>query len=47
MLRLFGKTRELAVSFCDSCARICDPACRVEELQERALLSVLSYGVRF
>ena len=47
MLRLFGKTRELAVEFCDSCGRICDPACRAEELRERTLVSALGFGARF
>jgi hypothetical protein len=43
---LFRKTGELKIDFCDSCARICDRACRAEELRERTLVSALRLGVR-
>jgi hypothetical protein len=42
MLKLFKKTRELAVEFCDRCRHVCDAACRrntiIERTRERALL---------
>jgi hypothetical protein len=42
MLKLFKRTRVLAVGFCERCGRICDAACRrnavVEGARERALL---------
>lgn len=47
MLRLFKRTKELAVSFCDRCARVCDAGCRATALREQALEKALRFGVRF
>jgi hypothetical protein len=44
MLKLWTGSKELAVEFCDRCARICDAGCRAARIRERALLSRV--GVR-
>jgi len=46
MLKLFKRTRELAVEFCERCSRVCDASCRRAALRERALLQPWRYGVR-
>ena len=46
MSRLFKRTKELAVDFCERCSRACDPACRRAALRERALLQAWRYGGR-
>ena len=46
MLRLFRKSKELVVVFCDRCARVCDAGCRVTAIRERALMQALRWGVR-
>jgi hypothetical protein len=44
MFRFLRRSKELAVEFCDRCARICDPSCRAAAIREHALSSRL--GVR-
>ena len=46
MLKLFGKTRELAVEFCERCSRACDAGCRRVALREQALLQAWRFGTR-
>jgi hypothetical protein len=46
MLKLFSKTKEAAVSFCERCGQVCGSACRAEALRERARLQMLAYGWR-
>jgi hypothetical protein len=36
VLRLFGRTRELAVEFCERCSAVCDAACRPDAIVGRA-----------
>jgi hypothetical protein len=38
MSRLLRRSKELAVEFCDRCARVCEARCRKAALRERALL---------
>lgn len=46
MLRLFTKTKDVAVSFCERCGQGCSWACRADALRERARLQALAYGWR-
>lgn len=46
MLKLFGRTRELAVEFCERCGAVCDAACRRNALVERARERALLHGMR-
>ncbi len=46
MLKLFSKTKDAAVSFCERCGQVCGYACRAEVLRERARLQALAYGWR-
>jgi len=46
MRRLFERTKEVAVSFCERCAEVCDEGCRRAALHEPALLQQLWLGVR-
>jgi hypothetical protein len=46
MLKLFEKTKELAVEFCERCSRVCDPGCRAAALRERARTQALQFGGR-
>ncbi len=46
MLRLFTKTTDAAVSFCERCGQVCGSACRAEAILERARLQMLPYGWR-
>ena len=46
MLKLFKRTKELAVEFCDRCARVCDAGCRRAALREKAFLQAWRYGAR-
>jgi hypothetical protein len=46
MLRLFRKSKELVVEFCDRCARVCGAGCRATAIRERALMQALRSGVR-
>jgi hypothetical protein len=45
VLKLLKSPKELAVEFCDRCAKVCDARCRAAALRERALS--LRLGVRF
>ena len=45
MIRRFGRGKELAVSFCDRCARVCDARCRSGAVRELAVTRVLLAGV--
>jgi hypothetical protein len=47
MLKLLGRSKELAVEFCERCAKVCDAGCRVAMIRERALVQALRLGVRF
>ena len=44
MFRLLRRSKEIAVEFCDRCARVCDAGCRAAAIRERALSMRL--GVR-
>ena len=46
MLKRFRRTKELAVEFCERCAKLCDAGCRRAALRERALLKAWRYGAR-
>jgi hypothetical protein len=46
MLRLMGRSKALAVEFCDRCAKICDAGCRAAALREQMLMRVLRLGGR-
>ncbi|MDQ3876266.1 MAG: hypothetical protein M3322_12105 [Actinomycetota bacterium] len=46
MLKLFKRTRELAVEFCDRCGSVCDAACRRNAIIERARDRALLQGMR-
>jgi hypothetical protein len=45
MRTLFNRGKEL-VSFCERCGQVCDAACRLAALRERALSRQLWPGVR-
>ena len=45
MWRLFERTKDLTVSFCERCGRICDDTCRRPALRERVLLQQVWRGV--
>lgn len=45
MLKLFKRSPELVVEFCERCSRVCDAGCRQAALRERALTRLWS-GVR-
>jgi hypothetical protein len=47
MLRLFTKTTELAVEFCDRCSSVCTAADRREALLSEARAKALVFGGRF
>ena len=46
MLRLFKRTRELTLSFCERCGSVCDSVCHAEAIREHALQRALAYGWR-
>jgi hypothetical protein len=46
MLRLLRKSKELAIEFCDRCARVCGASCRAAAIRERALTQALRLGAR-
>ena len=46
MPKLFTKTIESRVSFCERCASVCDAACRREALLEHARSRALLYAWR-
>ena len=37
ILELLRRSKELAVEFCDRCARVCDARCRKAAIRDRAL----------
>ena len=47
MMKLFTRTRELAVGFCERCSRVCDAACRRNAIVEQAKERVLAPGMRW
>jgi hypothetical protein len=44
-LKLLTRSKDLAVEFCDPCAKVCDTGCRATAICERALS--LRHGMRF
>jgi hypothetical protein len=46
MLKLFRRTREPAVEFCDRCGSVCDAACRRNAIVGRAQERALQLGMR-
>lgn len=46
MLRLFERTRERAVEFCDRCGSVCTAACRQDAILARAREKLMVYGGR-
>jgi hypothetical protein len=46
MLRLRGRSKALAVEFCDRCAQVCDAGCRAAAVREQVLMRALRFGGR-
>ncbi len=46
MLKLLGRSKALAVEFCDRCARVCNAGCRAAAVREQALMRALRFGGR-
>ncbi|MGZ4332727.1 MAG: hypothetical protein ACXVRJ_00420 [Gaiellaceae bacterium] len=46
MLRLFTRTRETVVRFCERCGSVCDSVCRADAIREHAQRQALAYGWR-
>lgn len=46
MKKLFRKTRESTITFCERCGEVCDERCGPRALRERALLNHAWFGVR-
>jgi hypothetical protein len=46
VLKLLKRAKELAVEFCDSCAKVCDTGRRACTIRERALAQALRLGAR-
>ena len=46
MTRWLGRGKELAVSYGDRCARVCDAGCRSGAARELTVTRVLRAGVR-
>lgn len=46
MVKLFKRTKELAVEFCDRCGSVCDAACRRNAIIGRARERALLLGMR-
>lgn len=46
MLKLFTRTKGVAVSFCERCGQVCGSSCRADAIRERALRQTLAYGWR-
>ena len=46
VFRLFKRTKERVVEFCDRCARVCDAGCRAAALREQARMQALRFGGR-
>jgi hypothetical protein len=47
ILRLLSTSKELAIEFCERCARVCDHGCRADAIRERAIAQRLRFGGRF
>jgi hypothetical protein len=47
ILRLLRKPKELAIEFCERCARVCDIGCRADAIRERAIAQRVLFGGRF
>ena len=47
MLRLFKKTRERVVEFCERCGHVCTSACRRAALREQVRQRAFVNGARF
>ena len=46
MRKLFTKTKEQTVTFCERCGEVCDAGCRQAAVRERTLLQQQWLGVR-
>ena len=46
MLKLFKRTKELTVTFCERCGKVCDARCRRASLPDRTLSQRLWLGVQ-
>ena len=46
MLSWLRKSRELAVEFCDRCAKVCDASCRATAVRDQAMLRAVRFGAR-
>ena len=46
MFKLFTKTKDRMVSFCERCGSVCDSVCRAKALREHARQRALAYGWR-
>jgi ferredoxin len=46
MSKLFSKTKDMAISFCERCGQACGSACRADALRERARMQALASGWR-
>lgn len=46
MLELFKRTKELTVTFCERCGKVCGAGCRRAALRDRTLSQRLWLGVR-
>ena len=46
MFKLFGKTKDRLVSFCERCGSVCDSVCRAKAVREHARQKALAYGWR-
>jgi hypothetical protein len=46
MSKLFSKTKDVAISFCERCGQVCGSTCRADGLRKRARLQMLAYGWR-
>jgi hypothetical protein len=47
MLSWLKRPHELAVEFCDCCAKVCDASCRRTAIKEQAQLRAIRFGLRF
>jgi len=47
LIKLFKRTDDLAVEFCDRCGQVCTSACRRTAVAEEARQRALENGVRF
>ena len=44
MSKWLRKSKEVAVEFCDRCARVCDAGCRAAAVREQAMLRPPGFG---